>query len=542
MQFRTDRPPRRLAGLLAVFLGLFAAASLAHADPANWANPTPAQLFGPLFVRVQMDAIFPDGMTFVDAVPKAAPSVILRRYRKHYPRTRAALRRFVEQNFTLPAPDRTRVPPAPTLRAHIALLWPLLTRPATVPPLYSSLLYVPKPYIVPGGRFREFYYWDSYFTMLGLIPDGRMASARDLIDDFSYLIRTYGHIPNGNRTFYLSRSQPPVYYLMVALLDPHDPAHAWADHLSELKREYAYWMKGAAGLHPGQARRNVVEMPDGAPLNRYWSSADTPRDESYRDDVLTAKASGRPPARVYRDLRAAAESGWDFSSRWLGDEHHLTTIRTTDIVPIDLNSLLYGMERAISRGCAAAHQPACARLFAARARRRRSAIDRYLWDRRLGYFSDYDWHSGRRTGELTAATLYPLFVHLADAHQANSVAAVARARLLKRGGLVTTTIVTGQQWDAPNGWAPLQWIAIKGLRHYGHARLAYCIARRWIATVRRVYEHTGKLVEKYNVERELPGGGGEYPLQDGFGWTNGVTEALLTLYPRLVHSSHGGRH
>ena len=542
MQFRTDRPPRRLAGLLAVFLGLFAAASLAHADPANWTNPTPAQLFGPLFVRVQMDAIFPDGMTFVDAVPKAAPSIILRRYRKHYPRTRAALRRFVEQNFTLPAPDRTRVPPAPTLRAHIALLWPLLTRPATVPPLYSSLLYVPKPYIVPGGRFREFYYWDSYFTMLGLIPDGRMASARDLIDDFSYLIRTYGHIPNGNRTFYLSRSQPPVYYLMVALLDPHDPARAWANHLSELKREYAYWMKGAAGLHPGQARRNVVEMPDGAPLNRYWSSADTPRDESYRDDVLTAKASGRPPAQVYRDLRAAAESGWDFSSRWLGDEHHLTTIRTTAIVPIDLNSLLYGMERAIARGCAAAHQPACARRFAARARRRRSAIDRYLWDRRLGYFSDYDWRSGRRTGELTAATLYPLFVHLADAHQANSVAAVARARLLKRGGLVTTTIVTGQQWDAPNGWAPLQWIAIKGLRHYGHARLAYCIAHRWFATVRRVYEHTGKLVEKYNVERELPGGGGEYPLQDGFGWTNGVTEALLTLYPRLVHSSHGGRH
>jgi alpha,alpha-trehalase len=538
MQFRTDRPSRPLA----VLIGLLAVASLAHAGPAKWTNPTPARLFGPLFVRVQMDAIFPDGMTFVDAVPKAAPSVILQRYRKNYPRTRTALRRFVEQNFTLPPPDRTRVPPAPTLRAHIALLWPLLTRPATVPPLYSSLLYVPKPYIVPGGRFREFYYWDSYFTMLGLIPDGRMASARNLIDDFSYLIRTYGHIPNGNRTFYLSRSQPPVYYLMVALLDPRDPAHAWADHLPELKREYGYWMKGAAGLHPGQARRNVVEMPDGALLNRYWSSADTPRDESYRDDVLTAKASGRPPARVYRDLRAAAESGWDFSSRWLGDEHHLTTIRTTDIVPIDLNSLLYGMERAISRGCAAAHEPACAHAFAARARRRRSAIERYLWDRRLGYFSDYDWHSGRRTGELTAATLYPLFVHLADTQEANSVAAVARARLLKRGGLVTTTIVTGQQWDAPNGWAPLQWIAIKGLRHYGHGRLAYSIARRWIATVRRVYEHTGKLVEKYNVERELPGGGGEYPLQDGFGWTNGVTEALLTLYPQLAHTSRGGPH
>ena len=117
------------------------------------------------------------------------------------------------------------------------------------------------------------------------------------------------------------------------------------------------------------------------------------------------------------------------------------------------------------------------------------------------------------------------------------MAAVTRARLLQRGGLVTTTIVTGQQWDAPNGWAPLQWIAIRGLRRYGHDRLAYGIARRWITTVRRVYDNTGKLVEKYNVEQELPGGGGEYPLQDGFGWTNGVTEALLTLYPSLVSRS-----
>ena len=502
--------------------------------------PTPAKLFGPLFVRVQMAGVFPDGKTFVDAVPKASPQVVLQRFRKDNPRTREALLRFVERNFTLPPPDRTRVPKTATLRAHIAALWPLLTRPAAVPPLYSSLLYVPKPYVIPGGRFREFYYWDSYFTMLGLIPDGRMASARDMIDDFSYLIRTYGHIPNGTRTYYLSRSQPPVYYLMIGLLDRRDPARAWADHLATLRREYAYWMRGAAGLRPGQARRNVVAMPDGALLNRYWSEADTPRDESYRDDVLLARASGRPPARVYRDLRAAAESGWDFSSRWLGDERHLATIRTTDIVPIDLNSLLYGMERAISRGCAARHDLPCARRFAARARRRRNAVDRYLWDARRGYFSDYDWRTRRRTGELSAATLYPLFVGLADAHRANAVAAVTRARLLQPGGIVTTTIITGQQWDAPNGWAPLQWIAVQGLRRYGHPRLAFRLARRWVATVRRVYSNTGKLVEKYNVERKLPGGGGEYPLQDGFGWTNGVTQALLTLYPRLDHPSRGG--
>lgn len=524
----------------ASWCGLLALLCSAAAGAAQPYYATPAQLFGPLFARVQMAAVFPDGKTFVDAVPKASPRIILQRFHKRNPHTRAALLRFVERNFTLPAPDHTRVPKSATMQAHIATLWPLLTRPASVPPLYSSLLYVPKPYVIPGGRFREFYYWDSYFTMLGLIPDGRMAGARDMIDDFAYLIRTYGHIPNGTRTYYLSRSQPPVYYLMIALLDPRHPGRAWGDHLATLRREYAYWMRGAAGLHPGEARRNVVVMPDGTVLNRYWSAADTPRDESYRADVLLARASGRAPATVYRNLRAAAESGWDFSSRWLGDEHDLATIRTTDIVPIDLNSLLYGMERAIARGCAVRHDRSCARTFTARARRRRRAIDRYLWSAHHGYFADYDWRTGRRNKELTAATLYPLFVGLATSRQANAVAAVTRRRLLQRGGIVTTTLITGQQWDAPNGWAPLQWIAVKGLRRYGHSRLALRIAQRWVATVRRVYRHTGKMVEKYNVEQELPGGGGEYPLQDGFGWTNGVTEALLTLYPQLAHASADG--
>ncbi|HET9108232.1 MAG TPA: alpha,alpha-trehalase TreF [Steroidobacteraceae bacterium] len=527
------------AGFLALSSLATAAAAASSAATAGAAPepfvPTPAQLFGPLFVRVQMDALFKDEKAFPDAVPKAPPSVILQRYRAARPRSRAALLRFVKRNFSLPQPAKT--PPAlpeHSLRAHIATLWPLLTRQPAVPPPYSSLLYVPKPYVVPGGRFREFYYWDSYFTMLGLIPDGHLATARDLVDDFSYMLREYGHIPNGSRTYYLSRSQPPVYYLMVGLLS-RDPAHAWSQHLSDLEREYAYWMRGCAGLHPGQARRNVVDMPDGVILNRYWSAADTPRDESYREDVLLARASGRPPAQVYRDVRAAAESGWDFSSRWLGDGRHLTTIRTTDIVPVDLNSLLYGLERAISRGCAAHHEPACQRRFAARARRRRQAMDRYLWSTRAGYFMDYDWRDHRRDPELSAATLYPLFTGVADLRQANAVAEVTRARLLKEGGLVTTNIASGQQWDAPNGWAPLQWIAVTGLRRYHHPALAREIARRWLATVQRVFANTGKLVEKYDVEHIVPGGGGEYPLQDGFGWTNGVTRALLVLYPGLNH-------
>lgn len=517
-------------GLLAALVWAAAATSFA-AEPFV---PTPSQLYGPLFVRVQMAALHPGNDNFVDDIPKASPLVIMQRYRVARPRSRDALLAFVEDNFTFPV--RVRTPPIPadrTVAAHIARLWPLLTRAAIVPPAYSSLLYVPKPYVVPGGAFQEFYYWDSYFTMLGLIPDGHMDLARDLVDDFSYLIETYGHIPNGARTFYLSRSQPPVYFLMVGLLDP-DPAKAWAGHLRDLEREYAFWMAGAQRLRPGQARRNVVELPDGSILNRYWDDRDTPRDEGYRNDVLTARAAARrPPAQLYRDIRAAAESGWDFSSRWFGDRQHMTTIRTTSIVPVDLNSLLYGLEEAISSGCAQEQDRACQRDFAARAHRRRRAMDRYLWDPRAGCFEDYDWQRGKREEELSAATLYPLFVGLATSQQASRVAGAVKSQLLEGGGVVTTTIHSGQQWDAPNGWAPLQWIAVRGLARYGNDALAHDIASRWVATVRRVYANTGKIFEKYDVEHALPGGGGEYPVQDGFGWTNGVTRGLLQLYPDL---------
>jgi len=516
-------------GLLAM-VGWAAAAVCCAAQPFV---PTPAQLYGPLFVRVQMAALRPGNDNFVDDIPKTSPLVIMQRYRAAEPRSREALLEFVEDNFTFPV--RVRTPPIPadrTVAAHIARVWPLLTRAAIVPPAYSSLLYVPKPYVVPGGAFQEFYYWDSYFTMLGLIPDGHMDLARDLVDDFSYLIETYGHIPNGARTFYLSRSQPPVYFLMVGLMQP-DPAKAWSSHLHDLEREYAFWMAGATGLHPGAASRNVVEMPDGSILNRYWDDRDTPRDEGYRNDVLTARAARKPAAQVYRDIRAAAESGWDFSSRWFGDRQHMSAIRTTSIVPVDLNSLLYGLEEAISRGCGAQHDSECERAFAARARRRRAAMDRYLWDAKAGYFEDYDWQRQARRNELSAATLYPLFVGLATQRQADLIAKVASARLLEGGGIVTTTIHSGQQWDAPNGWAPLQWIAVRGFARYGDTDLAHQIASRWLATVRRVYANTGKMFEKYDVEQALPGGGGEYPVQDGFGWTNGVTRGLLQLYPDL---------
>jgi alpha,alpha-trehalase len=515
---------------------MLALAALPAAGAAEYPQP-PQVLFGDLFVAVQTEAVYPDGKTFVDAVPEAAPQTILDAYHAAHPGSPAALKAFVDAHFSFPAPPASVVSESAhtPLKTHIDALWSQLTRFTPTAAPWSSLLPLPQPYVVPGGRFREIYYWDSYFTMLGLLESGRRDLVAAMVADFAHLIDSYGHVPNGTRTYYLSRSQPPFFFAMVGLLGGN-AGKAEGRYLPQLKAEYEFWMEGAGGLKPGEAHRRVVALPDGAILNRYWDDRDTPRDESYRDDLALARVSGRPPAEVFRDIRAAAESGWDFSSRWFADARTKATIDTTDIIPIDLNSLLYGLERAIARGCEHSGERACASEFHQRAARRRAAIDRYLWDAGAGVYFDYLWPAHASLKRLSAATLYPLFGGCASRQQARRVAGAVRAGLLKAGGIVTTPLATGEQWDAPNGWAPLQWIGVSGFDAYGERGLAQLISCRWLRNVRRVYEKSGKLVEKYDVENERGGGGGEYPLQDGFGWTNGVTRRLLVMYPAVARA------
>jgi alpha,alpha-trehalase len=510
--------------------------------------PPPQQAFGKLFAAVEMARIFPDDKEFADAVPLRPPQRIMEDYRRDgasVPADATALGAFVVSHFRLPQPAAAAAPaPAPPaqgsdsetvrlpLQQHIDALWDELTRTSTTVAEYGSLLSLPCPYVVPGGRFREIYYWDSYFTMLGLRSSGREDLLADMLADFTSLVERFGHVPNGTRTYYLSRSQPPFLFEMIALGSPSDEAAAYAHYLPQLRAEYDYWMSGRGQLGTAMALRRVVRMPSGAVLNRYWDDADTPRDEAFRTDTLAERGSGREPRAFYRDVRAAAESGWDFSSRWFADGHSLASIDTTQVVPVDLNVLLLGLEQAIAAGCSRGGDAACAKLFTRRASERHTAIDKYLWDARAGVYRDYRWTTGRRIERLSAATLYPLFLGAASASQARAVTAAVRATLLQPGGIVATEYRTGQQWDAPNGWAPLQWLAVAGLRRYGESALAAVIACRWIANVNAVYRRTGKLMEKYDVDslgRE--GGGGEYPGQDGFGWTNGVTRQLLQLYP-----------
>jgi alpha,alpha-trehalase len=506
---------------------LLAMTCAAAPRPPASSTSSPADIFDGLYAAAQASGAFADSKTMADAIPLQAPPLILDAWRRAQPQDARQWQAFLSQHFELPQPPPGAQPAqGATLRRHIAELWPLLTRQPPTPRRYDSLLSVPHRYVVPGGRFREFYYWDSYFTMLGLVRDGESGTAMAMLKNFEFLLQHHGRIPNGNRSYYLSRSQPPFFALMVALVCGED-MHCALAQLPALRREYAFWMRGAAGLRRGSALFRVARMPDGALLNRYWDDKDTPRDEAYREDVAVATSSGGDQRIVFRDLRAAAESGWDFSSRWLGDGRSLTTIRTTRIVPADLNSLLYGLESYIATLCGAAHDRDCQRHYLHAAVQRRAAVNRYLWDEVAGRFADYDLQHAARTPFGSAATVYPLFVGLASPSQAQRVDVYVRTTLLRPGGLAATPTVTGQQWDAPNGWAPHQWLAIEGFDRYGLRQTADEIARRWLSSVERVYAGNGKLLEKYDVVDIRPGGGGEYPLQDGFGWTNGVTRALL---------------
>jgi len=493
---------------------------------------TPADRYLELFERVQKARIFTDSKTFPDCAPKMDPLDVLIRFRQRKRQPGFDLRAFVEEHFWLPTTDGDLYvsDPNSTLKEHIDTLWPVLTREPQDHIPWSSLLALPQAYIVPGGRFSETYYWDSYFTMLGLAESGREDLLKCMADNFAWMIERYGHIPNGNRTYYLSRSQPPVFALMVELFE-EDGVRGAKRYLDHLKMEYEFWMDGAGNLLPNQAWRHVVRMPDGSLLNRYWDDRDTPRDESWAEDVETARHSGRPANEVYRDLRAGAESGWDYSSRWLRDSTRLASIRTTQFIPIDLNAFLFKLENTIANISGAKGDRETEAEFRHKASERRAAVTRYLWDDEQGCYRDYDWRR-EQLGLFSAASVVPLYVGMATHEQADKLETAVRTRLLTPGGILTTEYESGEQWDFPNGWAPLQWMAIQGFKLYGNDALGNEIARSWLTTVNHFYQRHHKLIEKYHIASSTPreGGGGEYPLQDGFGWTNGVVRRLMGLY------------
>jgi alpha,alpha-trehalase len=521
-----------------------AAGTAGKTSPSPVVPVPPSELYGALYRDVELAHLYPDSKTFADMIPNDTPSHIVAEYTQQKSQAGFDLKQFVDAHFTLPARETKRYvsDPNQSVTAHIDTLWNVLKRePDKSASQWSSLLPLPYPYIVPGDRFDEIYYWDSFFIMLGLEQSGRTDLLGDELNNFSTLIDRYGHIPNGNRTYYLSRSQPPFFAQMVRLTAEREGDAVYLRYLPELLAEYRYWMDGEDHVARGSAYRHLVKLQDGTLLNRYWDARDTPRDESYREDVVTAQQTPqREAADLWRNLRAGGETGWDFSSRWFADGKTLGTVEVTSLIPVDLNSLMTDLERTIARAYRLKGDAGEAERFEKRASTRAAAIRRVLWDPQLRAFGDYDFAARRLTHRLSAATVYPLYFGIADKAQANAVASTVRAQLLRAGGIATTTAQTGQQWDEPNGWAPLQYLAVAGLRRYGQSALAGEIATRWIQTNVAYYQRTGKLVEKYDVDAKAgstAAGGGEYPLQDGFGWTNGVLRTLMAMYPAAAGST-----
>ena len=519
-----------------IFVTLLGLLTLTSVSQNNYL--TPDKIYGLLFIDIQMQKIFPDGKTFVDCTPKRNPKDIVTDYLSFKKDTvsKIALKQFVTDNFELPLNTQSAYQSVQTedVEGHIKNLWTVLKRNPDNFIEGSSLLTLPYSYIVPGGRFREIYYWDSYFTMLGLQESGEWDMIENMIKNFSFLIQTYGHIPNGNRTYYLSRSQPPFFSLMVDLLAEKKGTAVYTEYLESMQKEYDYWMDKAAET------KHVVLMPDGSVLNRYYDRDDIPRQESYREDEELANKESQMVEkgsrdmeykRLCRDLRSGAESGWDFSSRWFANGNNINTIQTTQIIPVDLNGLLYHLELTLAKAYKEKNNHSQSNNFKKKAENRKKTINKYCWNDKEGWYVDYNIFTRKQSTELTAAGVSPLFFKIASDKQAATVTETLKKKFLKDGGIVTTLRNTGQQWDAPNGWAPLQLMAVKGLENYGKSSVAKDIAQRWIKLNVDVFKRTGKLMEKYNVENtSLEAGGGEYSGQDGFGWTNGVLLKFMMMY------------
>lgn len=403
-----------------------------------------------------------------------------------------------------------------------------------------GLLYLPHPYVVPGGRFNEMYGWDSYFIQVGLVRDGELQLARDMVENFLYEIEHYGSVLNANRTYYLTRSQPPFLTRMILNVYRRTGDRAWLrGTIPAIEKYYRFW----------NTAPHLVAETD---LARYYDTGEGPAPEVVSDE---RDAEGRTHYdRVREYYRTHEVEDYDLSQYYDRGKNELTELFytgdrsmresgfdpsnrfgpfNTDIIhynPVCLNSLLYLMESDAAEIMTLAGRPRDARAWRTRAARRREAVNRLMWDERDGLYYDYNF---RRRGVRRypfVTTFYPLWVGIATPRQAARVAENLR-RFERAGGLQTSTNESGSQWDAPFGWAPMQLIAVEGLRRYGYRSEADRVAANFLSTVLKEFLQHNTIVEKYDVvrrESEIEGSirfGYDYNVI-GFGWTNAAFTEL----------------
>ena len=451
-----------------------------------------------------------------------------------------------------------------TLPRHIEKLGDLL--PEELPP--AGLLYLPNPYVVPGGRFNEMYGWDSYFIVLGLEADHREALAKGMVDNFLFEIDHYGAVLNANRTYYLTRSQPPFLTSMIRAVYenpasfPATPAgrteaRAWLERAYALaEKDYSTWTRpehkaGTTGLtrYFDFANGPVPEMADDSTYypdvirwlvahpepstagflvrgSEHPDAAEAARLKLASCDIHASLVCARAWAQGYRlsrDFyegdRAMRESGFDPSFRFGpfdGGTHHYA--------PVCLNSLLYRYEKDLEHFAHLLIKPEDAARWDHRAKARNAAMQRYLWRPKDGVFADFDFVHAKSSTYAYISSLYPLWAGVATREEATQM--VAKLNLFERpGGLSMSNFNSGMQWDEPFGWAPTNWLAVDGLEAMGFRRDAGRIASEFDATIDAGFARDGTIVEKFNVaagSSNVQVSTGYKTNQIGFGWSNAV--------------------
>ncbi|KAL0331721.1 UNVERIFIED_CONTAM: Trehalase [Sesamum angustifolium] len=422
---------------------------------------------------------------------------------------------------------------SPEVRAwalEVHSLWKNLSRKVSgqvlEKPDFYTLLPLENPVIIPGSRFREVYYWDSYWVIRGLLASKMYETAKGIVYNLISLIDEFGHVLNGARAYYTNRSQPPLLSSMV--IDIYNRTHdedLVIRSLPALVKEHEFWN---SGMH----QVNIMDADD---------------IHLCRTGKASKLSNNCDKTQLYRELASAAESGWDFSTRWMRNESDLATLATTSIIPVDLNVFILKMELDISFLAHVVGDAVTAAHFREASQARKKAINSVLWNAEMQQWLDYwlsdsnaskeEVYTWRRSGQnqkLFASNFIPLWIEPfnSDAKMVDDVVlSLQNSGLVCSFGIATSLTNSGQQWDFPNGWAPLQHMIVEGLVRSGsrHARsVAKDIVVNWTRTNYVAYKETGAMHEKYDVEKCGGfGGGGEYVPQTGFGWSNGVVLAFL---------------
>lgn len=410
-------------------------------------------------------------------------------------------------------------------------MWPVLSRKAVqfANGEVSSLLRPNYPFFVPGGRFREFYYWDTYWILRGLKVCNMYESATNVIRNFIDMIREFGYIPNGSRKYYQYRTQPPYFAMMLMeLYNCNGGRHnelVLGEGLEMATSEYEFF----------DAHRHILLTDESGETHKvgvYDVDTDFPRLESFGEDIITAISSNDlEGARTYSNIKSVAESGWDFSSRWLADPTDLKTMYTIKRqVPADLNALLYKNEVILGMLWSDRGDAERANDFRARAARRAKAINTLLWSRSEGTWMDLNLDTNKHvSGRFYFSNIEPMVygVPVPEGWSAYDLLHKYHMELFGYPGGVPASggnDATGHQWDFPNVWAPHQQMLVEFLMELGEREMALHAGRAFFKSVTEGYVRYKAFCEKYNcVFPGITGNGGEYKSQVGFGWTNGVS-------------------